>query len=407
MASKLRELLLFFLWVLSGASEPRPLGLPLKSRILDGLRNSALSIAPVVMIQQPGKARMGGSFIDMSRLREEVNSGMIHVKDSFIQPDEVAELREDIEKGKAEGYFKSSGLSNSAKALQNFDPKSDRSVAPVLGDSGYTSEPLLRMKRRLMQLQGELAVALNRPTLTNQELDHELYYSSSKPGARLPRHMDVRHPELSKRGYTGASRRSLSFLVYLSDPEWDEQRNNGVLRAYPQQGVRQHADVGGSFEGCLMVAWLVERRRGSAGEKFLSQVFLDTWKVDPVDGLPRCQLFRVKPRFFGAGGYEREPLSGLFDIPGGSAKSVMTNLKPFLYPRFASDRSLEVLQMEDLTSELPDNTAVMDISPVQGRLVVFDSAMVPHQVEAVKEGERLALAGWFHEASSIPPKFRA
>ena len=317
--------------------------------------------------------------------------------------DEVAALREDIAKAKNDGFFKSSGLSNSAKGKrQNFDAKSDRSVAPVLGDSGYTSEPLLRMKKRLIQLQDELAQGLNRPTLTNQELGHELYYSSSTPGASLPRHMDCIHPELSKRGYTDTSRRSLSFLVYLSDPGWDEQRNHGVLRAYPQQGVRQHADVGGEFEGCMMVAWLVDNK---VGRKTLSQVFLDSWKVDPTDGLPRCQLFRLKPRRFG--GYQRDPLSSLFDIPGGSAKSVVANLKPLLYPHLASDPTLEVLRVEDLVSEIPPGTALTDISPCPGRLVIFDSVMLPHQVEVTREGQRLALAGWFHErAPPIPQEFR-
>ena len=86
----------------------------------------------------------------------------------------------------------------------------------------------------------------------------------------------------------------------------------------------------------------------------------------------------------------------------------MTNLKPLLYPRFASDRNVEVVQLEDLVSEQPYNTVVTDISPVQGRLVVFDSVMVPHQVEVVREGQRLALAGWIHEQSSaIPFKFKA
>ena len=64
-----------------------------------------------------------------------------------------------------------------------------------------------------------------------------------------------------------------------------------------------------------MVAWLVEKRHGETKNKVLSQVFLDSWKIDPVNGLPRCQLFRVKPSLLGRG-FVREPLSELFDIPG-------------------------------------------------------------------------------------------
>ena len=151
-----------------------------------------------------------------------------------------------------------------------------------------------------------------------------------------------------------------------------------------------------------MVAWLVDNK---VGKKTLSQVFLDSWKVDPTDGLPRCQLFRLKPRRFG--GYQRDPLSSLFDIPGGSAKSVVANLKPLLYPHLASDPTLEVLRVEDLVSEIPPGTALTDISPCPGRLVIFDSVMLPHQVEVTREGQRLALAGWFHErAPPIPQEFR-
>ena len=54
-----------------------------------------------------------------------------------------------------------------------------------------------------------------------------------------------------------------------------------------------------------------------------------------------------------------------------------------------------MVQLEDLVSEQPYNTVVTDISPVQGRLVVFDSVMVPHQVEVVREEKDLPLQGGF------------
>ena len=41
----------------------------------------------------------------------------------------------------------------------------------------------------------------------------------------------------------------------------------------------------------------------------------------------------------------------------------------------------------------------MDISPLAGRLVLFDSVSLPHEVLPVTgDRSRIALAGWFHES---------
>merc|ERR1712196_647469 len=84
-------------------------------------------------------------------------------------------------------------------------------------------------------------------------------YSVGNPGSSLKRHMDERHPELSKRGYSnGQTRRSLSYLVYLSDDEWNIERNGGQLRTFPQKGTRTGSNyyTGGEYNGCLQVGWL-------------------------------------------------------------------------------------------------------------------------------------------------------
>jgi 2OG-Fe(II) oxygenase superfamily len=53
---------------------------------------------------------------------------------------------------------------------------------------------------------------------------------------------------------------------------------------------------------------------------------------------------------------------------------------------------------------LPDGTTAEDIAPIRGSLVVFDSVTVPHQVELIKKGNRVALAGWFHEETQPFPE---
>ena len=40
---------------------------------------------------------------------------------------------------------------------------------------------------------------------------------------------------------------------------------------------------------------------------------------------------------------------------------------------------------------------IVDVAPSAGTLVLFASVVVPHEVLKVKSGERLAIAGWFHE----------
>ena len=43
------------------------------------------------------------------------------------------------------------------------------------------------------------------------------------------------------------------------------------------------------------------------------------------------------------------------------------------------------------------------VAPLGGTLVLFDSVAVPHEVLPTLRGERLALAGWFHEACQDCP----
>ena len=53
---------------------------------------------------------------------------------------------------------------------------------------------------------------------------------------------------------------------------------------------------------------------------------------------------------------------------------------------------------------LPEGTEVEDITPLRGSLVVFDSVTMAHQVQTIKKGKRVALAGWFHEATQPFPE---
>ena len=40
---------------------------------------------------------------------------------------------------------------------------------------------------------------------------------------------------------------------------------------------------------------------------------------------------------------------------------------------------------------------IFEVAPLGGTLLLFDSVAVPHSVLPTTEGDRIALAGWFHE----------
>ena len=76
----------------------------------------------------------------------------------------------------------------------------------------------------------------------------------------------------------------------------------------------------------------------------------------------------------------------------------------FLTPDFARQFALLEERQEWDAGQLPRGCRqVQDINPTRASLVVFDSVVLPHQVEAVKKGRRIAVAGWMHEATQPFP----
>ena len=58
---------------------------------------------------------------------------------------------------------------------------------------------------------------------------------------------------------------------------------------------------------------------------------------------------------------------------------------------------------DDNDGKIPRGSEIIDIVPKRGSLVVFDSVLLPHQVQLINSGTRLALAGWFHEKTQEFP----
>ena len=160
----------------------------------------------------------------------------------------------------------------------------------------------------------------------------ECYYSQSTHGKSLARHMDERHEETKgPRGWLSPSRRSLSWLIYLSEDggdssnsrSWDAQINGGLLRTFPQKRYRKDDDKGnapytttiecGSHNGNLQVGWLLAKEVNgkdtdgdgsgdisstSSKTQTTHPVFLDSWfnHINPHTGEvePHCILYIVR-----------------------------------------------------------------------------------------------------------------
>lgn len=86
-----------------------------------------------------------------------------------------------------------------------------------------------------------------------------------------------------------------------------------------------------------------------------------------------------------------------------SDASSTTTTTLFLTSKDAIQFNLLENRLEWDQGKLPEGSIVEDICPERGLLVIFDSVMLPHQVETIKQGKRIALAGWFHEETQPFP----
>jgi hypothetical protein len=260
--------------------------------------------------------------------------------------------------------------------------------------------------------------------------------------------MDERHEEFKgPRGWLLPSRRSLSWLIYLSEGEevevgnetkcdnsnapWDAHLNGGMLRTFPQRCFRPSSDIGwentadiGSHNGNLQVGWLLATPIDNSnegdlrGNLFTHPVFLDCWyqQMNPYSGdmEPHSVLYVVyKSNVEGNDGHHINYITvpWMSDAVGGNTMEFLhhralmesspdhSSERLFVDPNYASQfRLLEDRDAWDQGNN-PDGSVVEDILPKRGRLVVFDSVTLPHEVTPVMKGFRSALAGWFHEGT--------
>lgn len=131
-------------------------------------------------------------------------------------------------------------------------------------------------------------------------------------------------------------------------------------------------------------------------------VFLDSWKkvYHEKKWVPRSALYRLKTIEGGgsATGHRRDYLSEAFG-PDSPTWPCNQSLEP---DDFAAALALQLTspQHQALFRGVEEwkDAEIVDVAPIGGTLVLFDSVVVPHEVLPTKQGsDRIAMAGWFHE----------
>ena len=338
-----------------------------------------------------------GRALNVSRLQETIHRGRVYQIEDFVSETEVQELLDGMQ-----GLdFQASGLSNTVVKEQNFGSQ-DRRTCPVpWWKDSLESTHETEVSRKLQDLRQTLADALDRPTMKDASLAHECYYSVGGVGSFLPRHMDERHEELKgPKGWILPSRRSLSWLIYLSDADWSLEENGGALRAF----TPRNASSASQHDGNLQVGWLL-------GGEPAQPVFMDSWFGDPLD--PQCVLYTVvdNERVFVTRAWLNTALQSVSvpDFLAAWAEKDAFAKEPVFFA--SSEVASSFVLLEDRSAwdrgQDPEGSVIQDVAPLRGSLVIFDSVVVPHQVERVVKGQRVAVAGWFHERTQSFPELFA
>jgi len=199
------------------------------------------------------------------------------------------------------------------------------------------------------------------------------------------------------------TRRSVTWLVYLNDG-WQEEEG-GALRCFPRSDDDRRANKVqvGCHEGNLQVGWVNDS----------TPVFLDVFRES--GGAALYQLASTTGSETSPN-YKRQILSVQdFTVPGqpidfsiflkDEVKDKFEQISTSrLDPRFATASTASAAGNAIPTHDFDcsDERTILDIPPIGGTLVVFDSVSLPHLVrEVTGKRQRLAATGWFHEDSQF------
>lgn len=334
---------------------------------------------------------------------QKISRGGVAIIPNWLPPHLISSMHDDAQQLFHDGQFRPDGLTNTAIKEQGFTKKADRQT--FRGGAGWDSDvgdvkTRMEFADRMRELRIQLAQALNRPTLAEEgTLKHEMTYNWYEPGAKLGRHLDEHHEETKgPTGWMMPTRRSVTWLVYLNEG-WTKEEG-GALRCMPRNdaSMKNNNVQVGCHEGNLQVGWINDN----------VPVFLDVFRESGG-----AALYQVKNN-----NEERQILSVRdFDVPAQpidfsvflkqevreSFAQISTNR---LDPRFASGGAGAVTNNGGIAPpqdfDCSDEPTIVDVTPVAGTLVLFDSVSLPHLVrEVTGKRQRIAATGWFHEDSQF------
>jgi len=358
---------------------------------------------------------------------EVINKGGIAIVDDFLPASQISRLRQDAQGLYENNHFKVDAIAGYGyKANQRdkaqFDPAKDRAVCPAfipsqqrigpfldsnLGDS----DARLALQKLVAEMRSDVSIGLDRPGMNyykdEYRNNHELSYTRFGPGAFLKRHTDEHHEELKGvRGWSTPTRRSLSWLIYLNENNWDASQDGGCLRTYPQ--LTPSSTPVGSRQGDLQIGWLTP----TSQDPFERPVFLDGRREGEsghcalyIDNFQLANEFSSQNRrLYLTRNFQADPY--LFLSTDWVVQHVLIG-DPKLGSRFhyvePPKSSLTDYWDKISTVNNQPGEGIKDVAPTGGRLVLFDSVALPHEVLATVERERWAISGWFHEVQQAIP----
>jgi len=346
-----------------------------------------------------------------SSVFSKIESGEIAVVPNFLSESDIAPLRKDAQKLWTDQKFSTDALAGYGSSGK-FDPTKDRAVLRLqqwkTADSGdYATRQ--KFGDLISRVRGELSYNLNRPKLSTGEAvsrygigSTEISYTRFGPGAFLKRHVDEHHEELKgPDGWSKPTRRSISWLIYLNDSNWDGKTEGGQLRCFKRRD-KPSGRIGATENGDLQLGWL----HATAMDRYERPVYLDS---GGKHNHGECAMYiineRDKTRTYITKFFETNPI---LYVAGSEvlAKKVLFPGRQDFAERFhlieqSKSRISDILR-RDKTYAGSGEAALLDeeledVDPRGGTLVMFDSVTLPHEVLATKNRERWACSGWFHE----------
>ena len=340
-----------------------------------------------------------------------IAEGKIAVIPNFIPQNEVNLLRTDAQNLWDQGKFSTDALAGYG-STGKFDPTKDRAVLRLPqwknSESG-NYQNRLRFGDLMGKVRSELAYNLNRPNLdlTNSvsttRYGHgstEISYTRFGPGAFLKRHVDEHHEELKGiDGWSKPTRRSLSWLIYLNDADWDGRKDGGQLRCFQRQD-RPNGRIGATFNGDLQVGWLSV----TPFDPKERPVYLDGKKHDHGD----CAMYYLNDdnsKQYITKAFQTQPIMYVAGSELLVKKTLLSDRKD-IADRFhliepPKAKFTDILKGDKKYSGWGEDALIgeglEDVDPRGGTLVLFDSVSLPHEVLATKTKARWACSGWMHE----------